>query len=268
MPHLWSAGSCKAPENLLILSTSDSLTRQHTSFGDHRGHHYRPNKQAPQWNGLDMQGKLGQVGEGVVLWWSKTANIEKGGGKSSEDVNMEELEPKTSPSVLILHGDKDNRMRFRSTAPEREEEPPSNTGSCGKAQGRPAVTPLLVSLRLSCHLLPFRPRFLWCQKCTIHTGAVRKTASARHQSERHNNTTSRRQKEINIQHRGEKRSCIHQTLRFYSSRQAKNTPILHAGRWRRDQHTGFVKIFTQSNLGYQNELQEAAQLQAVRLPGS
>lgn len=84
------------------------------------------------------------------------------GETSSEDVSMEELKAKTSPSVLILHGDEDNRKWFRSTAPVREEEPPSNTGSCGKAQGRPTVTPLLVSLRLClpCCLLPFRPRFL------------------------------------------------------------------------------------------------------------
>lgn len=29
-------------------SVSDSPTRQHTSFGDDGGHHYGPNKQAPQ----------------------------------------------------------------------------------------------------------------------------------------------------------------------------------------------------------------------------
>ncbi|TWW65952.1 hypothetical protein D4764_21G0008520 [Takifugu flavidus] len=49
------------------------------------------------------------------------------GETSSEDVSMEELEAKTSPSVLILHGDEDNRKWFRSTAPVREEELPSST---------------------------------------------------------------------------------------------------------------------------------------------
>lgn len=129
------------------------------------------------------------------------------GETSSEDVSMEGLEAKTSPSVLILHGDEDNRKWFRSTAAAREEEPPSKTGSCGKAQGRPTVTPLLVSLRLrlSCRFASFPSSFpLMPEVHNSHRSCEENgisAASARRRSERHNNTTSRRQEEINIQHR-------------------------------------------------------------------
>lgn len=127
MLHLWCESSrqspCKSPQSVSEWLT---LTRQHTSFGDHLGHHYRPNKQTPQCNGLDMQRKLGQVGRVEFVFEEAVG----GGGVASDAVmwqncngeeilwrcqSVDELETKTTPSHPILLGDKRNIKRRRLT---------------------------------------------------------------------------------------------------------------------------------------------------------
>lgn len=134
MLHLWFESSQQSPcKSLHSVSEWLTLTRQHTSFGDHLGHHYRPNKQMPQRNGLDMQRKVGQVGRvefvfeqavgrvREMLWCGKTVT----GKKKKKEIlwrcqSVDKLETKTTPSHPILLGDKRNIKWRRLTARVQE----------------------------------------------------------------------------------------------------------------------------------------------------
>lgn len=83
-----------------LVTQTDSTT--HTSFGDHLGHHYRPNKQTPQSNGLDMQWKLVQAGRGGVCIW---ADREEGLRNAVTIVEEKQNPLKVSEHGQIRNGD-------------------------------------------------------------------------------------------------------------------------------------------------------------------